>query len=248
MQVTLEGRDVRIPGDRQRKVLAMLLLEVNQVVGLDRLACAVWDSTPPAGARKLVRNAVSALRRELSYCGKDIVTTDTGYLLRLGPASLDMLAFAQHLDRGRALASAGDCHRAAAEYRSALSLWRGHPLDGLSGPMIAAGATHLAEQWLTSYEEWVDLELALRHHRQLVADLAALVTEYPYRESLVGRLMLALSRSGRQAEALELYRRTRQRLVTELGIEPCAELCQIHRTVLRNGSAWRDPEFVPAAS
>ncbi len=233
------GREVHIAGARQRKVLALLLLESNLIVPLDRLVTALWDDTPPMYASKSVRNAVSALRTDLAAVGAGelIVATDAGYGLRPAAASLDSQVFASHLDRGRALAAADEHERAAKEYRSALDLWRGRPLAGITGRVIDAAATRLAEQRLTAYEEWVDLELALRRHRELVADLGAVVAEHPFRESLVSRLMIALSRSGRQAKALEIFRRTRTRLVTELGVEPGPQLRGTHEAVLRGDHA-----------
>lgn len=236
MQVCIDGSEVRIAGSRQRTVLAVLLLEANRVVSLDRLVAAVWDTAPPAGGRKLIRNAVSALRGQLAPLGPTIVTDDIGYRCGLGATRLDALAFAGHLQQGRRLAAARDLPGAAEAYRSALDLWRGRPLDGLSSPVIAAGAIRLAERWLTAYEEWINLELALGRHRDVIADLSTLVAEHPYRESLVGRLMLALSRAHRQADALVLYRRTRQCLVAELGVEPCADLRAIHEAILREAT------------
>jgi DNA-binding SARP family transcriptional activator/Tfp pilus assembly protein PilF len=230
LQIVVGDRELRLGRSREQRVLVALLLGANRVVPLDRLIDAVWDDRPPDTAAKLVRNCVSRLRQELAAGAID--TDPAGYRLRVPEGELDAEVFRQRVARGRQLAASGDPAGAGTELREALSLWRGAALAGTPGRLVEAAAAGLDEQRLAVLEECLSLDLALGRDQELVAELAGLVAEHPLRERLRGLLMQALYRSGRRAEALEVYRRGRQILVDELGLEPGAELRDLERAIL----------------
>jgi DNA-binding SARP family transcriptional activator/tetratricopeptide (TPR) repeat protein len=231
LQILVSGREVGLGRSREQRVLAALLLDANRVVPLHRLVDAVWDDRPPDTAGKLVRNCVSTLRQVLADAAV-IGTEPVGYVLRVAPGELDAEVFRERVARGRDRASAGDLAGAVEELRDGLALWRGTALAGLSGRVIGAAAAGLDEQRLAALEECLGYELALGRDRELVAELTALVAEHPLREPLRAHLMRALYRSGRRADALEVYRTGRRILVDELGLEPGAELRDLEREVL----------------
>jgi DNA-binding SARP family transcriptional activator/tetratricopeptide (TPR) repeat protein len=240
----LEARDagqrLDLGGKRPNTVLATLLLEAGRVIPLTRLAEAVYGEVPPATARTQVQNTVSALRRLLGEHGLPdaIETRPPGYLLRLPPDCLDLHQYERGVHVARAARDAGLLDEAADRYRAALALWRGPALEDIDGAVVRAAADRLTEQRTAALEECLDVELRLGRHRELVGELTAAVAEHPLRERLRGQLMLALYRSGRQADALEVYRRGRAALVEELGLEPGAELRELERAIL-SGSAPR---------
>jgi DNA-binding SARP family transcriptional activator len=234
---------VPVCGLREQAVLAMLLLADGDMVTVDRLVEAVWDGDPPFRAGKAIRNCVSAWRRRLAEAGvpaAPIDTTAAGYRLRLKDYRLDAREFRQQSDAARLLAAAGQAARAAAGLRAALSLWRGPALAGIEARIVQAGTARLDEQRMTALEDCLDLELALGQHRQAVSELQALAREYPLRERITAQLMLALYRSGRQAEALGTYRQLASRLARELGIDPVREITWLHQAILR-----QDPSLDP---
>lgn len=242
LEVAVLGRSVRVAGARQRKLLAMLLLHVERSVPLSTLIDAVWDVRPPATARRQVQNSISGLRGLLAEgpSGADdptIFAENEGYGLRLGAAELDVLVFQDRVERARALRLDGQPARAAAELRAALGLWRGEALAGLTGRVFAAAAGRLAEQRLAATEDCIALELELGRHADLIGELTELVTMHRFREHLVGQLMLALYRSGRQTDALAAYRSLRDRLADELGLDPGARLRQLHADILSDRPA-----------
>lgn len=214
----------------------MLLLDANRVVSVGRLVEAAWDSGPPAGAEKAVRNSVSALRRRFTEAGVPetvIITESAGYRLHLGNAHLDAEEFKHGVAEAGRLAGTGKVADAVDTLHHALGLWRGLALTGVDGPVIRAGADRLNEQRLTATEQCLNLELTLGCHREVVSELQALVGEWPLREQLACQLMLALYRSGRQAEALDAYHRLRDRLANDLGIDPSGDAVRLHEAILR---------------
>ncbi|MGP3983516.1 AfsR/SARP family transcriptional regulator [Streptomyces sp. KR80] len=244
LEVWAAGSRLPLGGTRQRKVLAVLLMEAGRVVSVDRLVDTVWEDRPPATAPAQVKICVSALRRTFAAAGAPpelIVTRSPGYLLCAGDGQLDARRFEQLATQARGAAQDGFC-RASEQARAALALWRGPALDGIGGRIIDAEARRLDEWRLSLLEECLEWELALGRHGDLVGELCALVAEHPLRERLHGHLMLALYRSGRQAEALEAYQRARQTIVEELGLEPNSELQRLHQAVLA-----RDPSLEPPA-
>lgn len=222
LELTQDGAPRPLGGPRQQIVLAALALHANQVAPQELLVDAIWGESPPETARTQVQSAVSALRKVCARAGRPdaIETTAAGYRLRVADEELDAHRFAQLLARARSYAAAGDPAEAARHLREALALWRGPALLGLDSDPVRRGATLLDEQRLTALEELARLDLALGRHAEMTGELFALASAEPLREGLHASLMLALYRSGRQAEALEVYRRLRAVFDAELGIEP----------------------------
>jgi DNA-binding SARP family transcriptional activator len=218
LEVVVDERPLELGGLKQRALLAMVLLEANKVVSSARLIDALWEEAAPETARKALQVYVSHLRKLL---GRDrLETRPSGYLLRVGEDELD-------LDRFQGL-------RAEGKLVEALSLWRGPPLAELADLRFAqAEIARLEELHLACVEDRIDADLAASGHAELVGELEALVREHPLRQRLRGQLMLALYRSGREAEALEVYRATRGALVEALGIEPRRELRELEQAILR---------------
>ncbi|MFE9749511.1 BTAD domain-containing putative transcriptional regulator [Saccharothrix saharensis] len=237
----------RVPPGRQQLVLGALLLDANRVVSIDHLIDAVWDDAPPATARRQIQICVSALRANLTSIGRGeaIVTRPPGYLLRVGDGELDVQVFAALTAEGESLVRSGDPKAGLALLRQALALWRGPALGGTTG-RLRAKAAKLDEDRLAVLETTFDLELNAGRHRQLVGEISALVAQYPLRERLRGQLMLALYRSGRQAEALAAYRTTRELLIDELGLEPGEDLRRLETAILAGDPALAaGPEPAP---
>ncbi len=223
VDVLAEGRPVSLPAGKPVTLLRILLLNPNRVVSADALVDELWGDDPSETAMKALQGYVSQLRKAL---GADrVVTKPPGYSLRVGDGELDLDRFEQLVREGRERLAVGDAKVASRELESALALWRG-PAPGLD------------ERRLAALEDRIEADLALSRHAQLVAELETLVAQHPLRERLRGQLMLALYRSGRQADALDEYRHTREALVGELGIEPGEELQELQRAILRH-----DPEL-----
>jgi DNA-binding SARP family transcriptional activator len=235
---------VRLPGPRQYKLLAALLLAPNSVVAVSRLVDVVWGADPPANATKQVRNGVSMLRTALGAAAAGLTTSAAGYRLDATAAELDSLAFARHVARARRLRDEGRPGDAEQAYADALALWRGPALSGVDSPALEPAAHRLDEARVTAEEEHLELRIELGAHRDAMAPLLRLVEEHPLRERGVALLMVALYRDGRQVEALEAYRRLWQRLDQELGIVPSAALAELHERILRGEP---DP-LAPAAA
>jgi DNA-binding SARP family transcriptional activator len=232
LEVVDGGRPVHISGAKERAVLAILLLHANEVVSADRLVDELWGERPPATARKSLQVRVSALRNALG--NEMLVTQRSGYLIGLDAEALDLHCFERLVAEARA-ALAGDRPDVAARcLRTALALWRGPPLLEFAYQPFAQGAiARLEELRFAALELRIDADLACGLHAEAVAELEALVADHPLRERPRGLLMLALYRSGRQADALEVYRRTRQTLLDELGITPSPALQQLEQAILR---------------
>ncbi|WP_344920015.1 AfsR/SARP family transcriptional regulator [Streptosporangium oxazolinicum] len=247
LEVTASGRQLDLGGSRQQIVLAVLILNANHSVTLDRLVEAIYDDDPPATSRAQVQICISALRRLFSAHGHPemIVTTRQGYVLRVTADAIDARRFESLVSRARK-ARNGRCYQEAIQhYRDALALWRGPALEGIESRLVRSLASWTAEQRITANEDCVQLELDLGRHHELVGELVRLVREHPLREGLIGQLMLALYRSGRQAEALQAYRDARQLIVEELGIEPNERLQQLEAAILTSEELL-DPHPPPA--
>ncbi|HEY2437400.1 MAG TPA: BTAD domain-containing putative transcriptional regulator [Solirubrobacteraceae bacterium] len=226
------GREVGVGGPKQQAVLAILLVRPNEVVSQDRLVEELWSGRAPASAVTSLHAHVSRLRRAL---GDDqrIVTTAGGYTLRVGPGELDGDRFEGLVAEGRTAISTAAWEVAAEKLREALALWRGPPLSDFQYDSFAqAEISRLSELYVGALEQRVEAELALGHEMEAIGDLERLVREHPFRERLRGQLMLALYRTGRQADALAAYRSARAALVDELGIEPSAQLRELHEAIL----------------
>jgi predicted ATPase/DNA-binding SARP family transcriptional activator len=233
LEVHGERGVVGLEGLKPRAVLAVLLLHANEPVSAERLAVALWGEDAPVGAVKTVQVHVSRLRKALGD-PEAVITTPAGYRLRVRPGELDAERFARGVAQGRRALEAGDPERAGVVLREALGLWHGPALADLEfEPFAAAEIARLEEQRLVALEARVEADLARGSHGALVSELQQLRAEHPTRERLVAQLMLALYRSGRQAEALEVYRDARQILVEDAGVEPGAELQRLHAAILR---------------
>ena len=228
------GRRLSIPASRQRTLLATLIINANRVVSVDQIAEFVWDGVIPPSATATVRTYVMRLRHLLGpECAARIVTRSPGYLIELGDEESDIGQFRAHRANAATMVRVNDLHGASDELRSALSLWRDDPLmDVFSSTLRDVEIPHLKELRMQTTEALIDLDLQHGRHAELIPELVKMVRIDPLREGLAGRLMTALSRSGRRFEALEVFQQTRKELVDQLGIEPGAELRRIQHLVL----------------
>jgi DNA-binding SARP family transcriptional activator len=231
-----DGQVVELRGSKRRAVLAILVLHANEVVRADRLIEEVWGEHRPTNASAALQNHISRLRKDLG--AEVLVTKPWGYVLRAGPDDVDLFRFERLLAEARALPA----RERADLLAEALALWRGPALADLANePALVLEIGRLEDLRLSALEQRIDADLELGRHEELIPELEALIAQQPLRERLRGQLILALYRSGRQAEALETYRETRRVLVEELGIEPSAELRELERSILR-----QDPALVAA--
>jgi DNA-binding SARP family transcriptional activator len=234
----LGGVELRLGPPRQRAVLAMLLLNANRVVTLDAIADGVWGEAIPVTAVNVVHTYISRLRRILEPGRRQretahvLARAPSGYVLRADPGQLDLDEFHDLIRRARACRAAGDPAGAADAYTATLALWVAPALAGIPGPAAENERTRLAELRLTVLEEWAETLLEFGGHHRLSSELLALAAEYPLRERIQALLMTALYQSGRQAEALMVYTRTRTLLADELGIDPGPELQRLHLQIL----------------
>src|SRR5690242_5164553 len=237
---------VAAAGAKQTMLLALLALRANQVVPVAQITDALWQDRPPARARNQVQVYVSALRRLLAEAGAPgdlIETREAGYLLRAtGTVTVDAVRFEAGLARAEALLAAGSWEEAAEAVGAALACWRGPALDGLEGRFAEAEALRLERRRADAVRLGVDIDLALGRFEAAVGELTGLVVDLPYDEGLRHRLMVALCRVGRRAEALEVYREGRAVLAAELGIEPGAGLRELQEAILR-GERVPEPPF-----
>jgi len=234
------GRPLAVGAGKQRALLALLLLRAGEVVSTDQLIDALWGESPPASALNSVHVYVSQLRKVLGEgC---LITRGRGYLLALEPEQVDLGCFERLLGEGRELLAGGEAERARKALQTGIALWQGPPLvDFASQPFAQGEIARLEELRLAALEERIEADLALGRHLELVPELEALVHADPLRERLRAQLMLALYRSGRQAEALEAYRQARAMLVEELGLEPGRRLRELERAILSQDSQLDAP-------
>jgi DNA-binding SARP family transcriptional activator/predicted ATPase len=236
------GRPITVGGVRQRAVLADLVLNANEVIPSEQLLVELWGEDAPLSAANALQAAISRLRRVLP-AGR-LTTTGPGYMLRLFPAELDATQFEQLIFEGRDALAAGTVADAVQLLDQAMMLWRGPPLtDFRYEPFAQAEIARLEELRLACLEERNEANLALGSAGALTAELGRMVTDHPLRERLRGQLMLALYRSGRQADALEAYRELRRTLMDELGLEPSSALRELQAAILRH-----DPALAPGSA
>ena len=250
LEARVEGAPAPLGGPKQRALLALLLLNRNEAVSTDRLLDGLWGERPPPSAAKVVQQYVSRLRRVLEADGADeklLVTRAPGYMLRVAPGELDLERFEVLTEQARRAQAAGDPAAAGAALREALMLWRGPPLADLTyEPFAQASVQRLEEQRLAALEGRIEADLGMGQHAALSGELGALIADHPYREELRRQLVVALYRSGRQAEALEAARGAR-RALDELGLEPSPALADLERRVLNQdaGLAATPPPPAP---
>jgi DNA-binding SARP family transcriptional activator/DNA-binding beta-propeller fold protein YncE len=241
VEVVSDGRVVALGSLKQRALLALLLLHVNEVVSRERLTEDLWAERAPETAAASLHTYVSQLRKLLEARNGEprvLLTRAPGYLLALDPDQLDLTRFERLAREGKHELAVNDAQAAAGILAEALSLWRGPPLAEFgSTPFALAESLRLQELRVSALEDRIDADLVLARHQGLIAELEALAREHPFRERLHGQLMLALYRSGRQTEALDVYRQTRRRLVDELGIEPGPALQDLEQSILRHEPA-----------
>lgn len=235
-----EEREIPLGGGRQRSVLAILLIHHGTVISVDRIVDLLWGERPPDTAAKTVQVYISRLRKEL---GEGLLLTrGGGYVLELDPEQLDAERFERAASEAREELARGEVAAARDLLRGALDLWRGPPLADFTYEDFARDEIdRLWELRLAALEERIEADLALARHAELVPELERLVRENPTRERLRRQLMLALYRSGRQAEALETYRQARRALDEELGLEPSPELRELERAILAQDPAIASP-------
>ena len=240
LEVRVDATLRRVSGRRQRALLALLLCNANQVVGRDRLVDALLGDQPIESAERMLRVQVSRLRKALAADGDSprITARPPGYVLRVEPGELDLHEFERLLSEGRSALERGDPARAALLLRRAESLWQGRPLADLEAEAFAQVEIRRLEALrLAGVEDRIEAELELGRHTLLCPELEALVDEHPLRERLRGQLMLALYRTGRQADALATYRAGRALLVDELALEPGLELKRLEQAILTHDAA-----------
>ncbi len=244
-----DGRAVQLEGSKQRALLAVLALNANEVISADRLIESLWGEEPPPTAPKMVQVFISRVRRTLTHAGvtQDVLLTRRpGYVLELAPEQLDLRRFEALAAQARSEAP-NDPAAAAATFRAALAIWRGPPLADLAFERFAQHAIPaLDELRMNVLEERLDADLGSGRHHELIGELRELIVAEPLRERRRMQLILALYRSGRQAEALEAYRDTRRTLSDELGIEPGPELRRLEAAILRHDPALELPRRSPA--
>jgi YVTN family beta-propeller protein len=251
LELVQDNRRVPLGSHQQRAVLAMLALHAGEVVGAQQLIDGLWEEAPPPTAAKTVQVYISRLRRTLarseagtysSGSSGAIVTRDHGYVLDVDPEAIDLAAFQRLLEAGRQAYDVDDFEGASALLREGLALWRGPPLaEFAQEPFARDEVARLEELRLEALEARIDADLALGRHGPLVGELQLLGAQHPFRERLRAQAMLALYRCGRQPEALEVYRATRELLVDEVGLEPSRALSELQDQILRQDTALTAP-------
>ena len=235
------GRQIALTGARQRALVAILLVHHGEVVSAERLIEELYDGRPPTSAATALRAHVSRVRSALG--GDDVLVTRAGgYALEVPPDAVDSVRFEQLVRSARTQRADGAPDGAAASLQTALAMWRGPPLvdfayKAFAQPEIA----RLEELRLAAVEEQMEVAFDLGRHSEVVGELERLIREFPHRERLRGQLMVALYRSGRQAEALDAFTHAREALLEELGIEPSPELRELHRAILNQDAALGSP-------
>ncbi|MEV1002346.1 AfsR/SARP family transcriptional regulator [Nonomuraea sp. NPDC050202] len=241
--VILGGVEARVGGRRvdlharQRGVLAILLVEAGRRVTVDDLVDRLWDGAPPRASRETIYTYLSRLRHLLG--GVPIVRTGGGYVLDIEPTAVDMHRFQHLVSEARA---ADDAGASIGLWNRALALWRGEPFKDLDLPWLNGVRDTLVNQHLSAFLDRNDLWLRRGDHDRLLPELATAAAAHPLNERLAGQLMLALYRSGRQADALAHYTRLRQRLVEQLGCDPSPALQHLHRRLLGADSSLAPPD------
>ena len=232
--VDASGVPVPLGGAKQRCFLALLLLNQGRVLSVDTLIEEIWGEQPPPTAATMVHQYASRLRQVIQPAAS-LVTQKPGYLLEFAPGSLDANAFSSHLEKGRGLIADGNVAAGRRELAAGLGLWRGDALaDLLYEPAVAVHAARLEEERLEAVEDRIRADLELGKTDGTVAELRHLVAQHPERERLVGLLMVALYRAGRQEEALAVYVTLRRNLAVELGLTPGREVEQLYEAILRH--------------
>jgi DNA-binding SARP family transcriptional activator len=236
IQLTADGRTIRLAGQRQRALVAALTMELGKVVPVERLVDVLWDANPPATARVKVQAHVSALRHTIGQCtwsaDGPLLTRPPGYVLCREAVELDLAQFDALLARAKEAAQCREPAAAADLYGAALALWRGAAFADVRSALIRTVAVSLEDRRLLACEAKAEADLALGRCDRVVTELTPWMTAHPFRERMRAEAMLALYRLGCRADALALYRDGHQQMVAELGLEPGPPLRALHQHIL----------------
>lgn len=237
LEVILDGCDVTPSAPKLRRVLCLLLLHPNQIVQTSTLIDELWGDEPVRSAMTTMQTYIYLLRKVFGRRGAPaddlLVTKPSGYMVVTPPETIDLFRFEVLAEEGSAALRAGDAERARSKLGEALALWRGPALADIQrGRLLEAHATRLEESRLRTLELRIAADLQCGRHRELISELKALTTSHPYHEAFHQQLMLAFYRSGRQCEALDVYRRLRETFARDLGVEPSAELRRLQQDIL----------------
>src|SRR5262245_31227894 len=252
LEVVVDGEVRGLSAGAERALLELLLLNAGRVIPVSSLVDALWGDDLPANAANALQGRISRLRRALVAAGLAealVGTRRPGYVLDADPDRVDAHRFARLVAEARRLTDHGRSAEAHRLYEEALALWPGDTTPEFGEHDWGRGeASRLIELRLAAIEERIDLDLAAGRHQDVVGELEALTAGQPIRERLHGQLMLALYRSGRQADALAVYHRLRQTLGDELGLDPSAELRSLEQAVLRQEPHLQAPARAAAGT
>ncbi|MFC0541830.1 AfsR/SARP family transcriptional regulator [Kutzneria chonburiensis] len=245
--VHVAGRLVEVGYAQLRTTLAVLVVEANQTVSIDQLVDRVWGARQlPRRPRAAVQHSLTLVRKALAAAGGVTITwRSSGYRLSVDPAAVDLHRFRQLVADAR---GTGDDDAAAALFEQALRLWRGVPFSGLDNPWVTDLRSSLGVEWRAARLDLTDIQLRRGQHAALLAGLAEQTGQHPLDERLAGQYLLALYRSGRQAQALEHYHRLRHLLADELGTDPGPSLQRLHQQIVTADSALTAPAAVATAA
>ncbi|GAA0298598.1 hypothetical protein GCM10010302_41590 [Streptomyces polychromogenes] len=242
LSAEVDGGSIVPTASKPRQILALLALHPGRVLPVPVLMEEIWGQEPPNSALTTLQTYILQLRRRLGTAmgagrpgaAKEVLTTrHGGYLLQVPSEAVDAHVYEGLVGRGQAAFDGGDDEGAAALLREALALWQGPALvDVRVGPVLEIEVMRLEESRLGTVERRIDADLRLGRHTELLAELTELAARHPRHEGLHSQLMVALYRSGRQAGALDVYRRMRGRLIGELGVEPSPQLQRLHQAML----------------
>jgi DNA-binding SARP family transcriptional activator len=254
LEVSVNGTSIVPNASKPRHLLAMLAMNVGKLVTTSTLIEELWANNAPRSANSTLQTYVLSLRnhlREALPAGEEglvreiLVTRHAGYLLQVQPEAVDAIRYTRLATSGRAAGAAGDHVRAEQLLSEALGLWRGPVLVDVSvGPQLEIEAMRLTERRLADLTLRIDMDLYLGRHHQVLGDLAALCARHPYMENFLAQFMLALYRSGRPGQALEVYLETSTTIREHLGVDPSPRLRDLHRAILIGDEIVDDPRFM----
>lgn len=243
LQVVKDGVDHAPTAPKVLQLMGLLLMRPGAVVHNDTIVDELWAGRPPRSVRSTMQTYVYHLRkcieqRGLAADGDALLATRLpGYVMNVMPEQVDVFAFGERCQEGRALSAVGRHAEAATAFRAALAMWSGRPLANVScGPVLSAYVVNLQEQYRNAHHLRIESEIASGAHRELVGELRSSTSANRLDEGLHGQLMRVLARSGRRSEAMETFRELRMRLVDDLGVEPCAELQGMYLELLAGRS------------
>jgi DNA-binding SARP family transcriptional activator len=242
LEAAVRGAPVDLGSPRQRVLLALLITQANEVMSVGSLIDALWPEDPPDTAANIIQGYVSELRKRLGR--EAIATRGRGYAAVLDDEDLDLRRFERLLLHGSRALERGDAAAAAEQLAEALALWRGPALADLDGSDAVRSITaRLDELRMLAHERRIEADIACGRHRAVIPELEALVAKHAFRERLRAQLMIALYRSGRQADALAVYRAGRELLADRLGLEPGAALHDLQQAILAHDASLSEPEL-----